>query len=330
MNSWQVLFREDKAGKNSGGGSADQDFNDAEDDALVEEGETLLEEETADEESESGDEEEHSEEEQDDPEEEEEVESGEEEASGFRFKDPKTGNFDFKRINKAVGGPELEKAFKEQSATITRTSQENKALKDQLGSPGFVEGQKKAGFFDHLMATHPGIRAEVLKVLHGDSHAGQGQQNSGTLEIPGLAEGDPVGPVLQKLYGMVNALQNRQQEGVRQQQESEHRGNFVNGLRQAGARFKELVGREPTEDEMRLVASEMQDSGHLNGSRFVADLFYGEIQAAARKKFLDERKVKQKLPKTGHMGRRAPEKTKKKSREDAFRDDWDEHMGGES
>lgn len=345
MKSWQVLFKEAPAGRNSSGAqgesTSDGDFDDAADDALVEEGEALLDgdDDEEEEETESEEEEEQSDEDQDDPdeeeeeeeqeEEEEELEEEEEEVKGFKFKDPKTGDFDFKRINQAVGGPELEKAFKEQTATITRTSQENKALKETLASPELKQAKDKAGFFDHLMATHPGIQQEVMRILNG-GHAAQGGQAGGGFEIPGADPNDPVIPVLQQFGTALQAIQNRLQDGDRRTQKQERDAKFVEGLRGAKAKFKELTGVDPTHEQMLLVAKEMEESQHMNGARFVPDLFLDLIRKAERRKFLETRKVKKKLPKTGSTGRLPLKGKGKRSREEEQEDLWREHMGGGS
>jgi hypothetical protein len=341
MKSWQVLFKEAPAGRNSSGAqgesTSDQDFDDDADDALVEEGEALLDGDgDEEEEAESEEEEEQSDEDQDDhdeeeeeqeEEEEEELEEEEEEVKGFKFKDPKTGDFDFKRINQAVGGPELEKAFKEQTATITRTSQENKALKDQLASPELKQAQNKAGFFDHLMATHPGIQQEVMRILHG-GNASQGGQAGGGFEIPGLDPKDPVAPVLQQLGSALQNIQNQLQDGKRQTEKQERDAKFVEGLKGARARFKELTGLDATEEQTLLIAKEMEGANYMNGARFVPDLFQDLILKAERRKLLESRKVKKKLPKTGGTGRIPSSGKGKRSWEDEQNDLWQEHMGG--
>lgn len=338
MKSWQILFREAPAGRNSSGAqgesTSDGDFDDAADDALVEEGEAELagDDDEEEEEAESEEEEEQSEEDQDDLDEEEEedleeVEDEEEEASaaGFKFKDPKTGDFDFKRINKAVGGPELEKAFKEQTATITRTSQENKTLRDQLASPELKTAKDKAGFLDHLVNSNPVIHKEVMRVLQGGS-AGQ-EPAGGGFEIPGLDPNDPVAPVLQQVMAGLSTIQNRLQDGDKQRQAQERDNQFVNGLRGARAKFKELTGSDPTEEQLLQVAQEMNRTNLPDGAAFVPNLFLDLIRKAERQKFLATRKVKKNLPKTGSTGR-VPAKGKGKvSREEEFDSLWEEHMG---
>lgn len=335
MKSWQILFRQQPAGDGAQGGSTgDEDFDDAADDALVAEGEEELDSDDGEEEeTESEEEEEQSDEDQDllDEEEEEEVDSEEEEdaaPAGFKFKDPKTGDFDFKRINKVVGGPELEKAFKEQSATITRTFQENKELKEQLNSPELAERGNKAGFFDHLMQTHPGIREEVIRILHGDQ-AGQAQPQAGKLEIPGINPDDPLLPVVQELMTGYRTLQNRLQGEDQQRQAQEADRRFVEGLRGARAKFKELTGAEPTEEQLTLVAKEMKKTSFLNGARLVPDLFMDLVRKAERQKYLESRKAKKNLPKVGSTSRRAAPTKTRRSREEEFESLWEEHMGSE-
>lgn len=309
--------------------SEPEDFDDAADDALVAEGEEELGDEDH-EEAESEDEEEQSDEDQDDLEEEEEVESEEKEvaATGFKFKDPKTGDFDFKRINQAVGGPELEKAFKEQTATITRTSQENKALRAQVEGPDAKLRQSKAVFFDDLMARSPVVKKEVMRILNG-GHPEQDPQAAGGFEIPGLNPEDPVAPVLQQLYSSQQAILARLQDSDRQRSQMEQEQKFVNGLRAARARFKELTGAEASDEQMQLIAEEMNNSGLLDGAKFVPSLFLDLIQKFEARKFLEKRKIKQALPKTGALSKRAPvAKGKRRSREDEFNDLWEKHMNG--
>lgn len=339
MKTWQVLFKEDRAGRTSGGAQGEStsdtdDFDDAADDALVQEGEAELEdldEEEEEPEAESEEEEEQSDEDQDDLDEEEEIDSEEEEesVSGFKFKNPKTGDFDFARINKAVGGPELEKAFKEQTATITRTSQENKALREQLEAPEMRERVQKGGFLDHLMANYPEVRDQVLQILHGGNPAqGQHQNRAGAFEIPGLNPDDPLAPVVQQLHATVQNLQNRQEQENRQREANERNANFEKGLRQARSRFKELIGRDATEEELTLVAKEMEASRYLNGASFVPGLFIDEIRKAEARKVLEARKVKRGLPKTGSGGRKPAPAKARRSKEDEQDELWEQHMSG--
>lgn len=336
MKSWQVLFKEAPAGRNHGGAqgesTSDEDFDDAADDALVEEGEAeLAGDDEEEEEAESEEEEEQSDEDQDDldeeeEEDEEEVEDEEEEESesGFKFKDPKTGDFDFKRINKAVGGPELEKAFKEQTATITRTSQENKALKEQLAGPELKMAKDKASFLDHLVNTNPVVHKEVKRALLG---ANAEQDQGGEAVLEGFDPKDPAVPVLQKVLAGLSAVQNRLQDGDKQRQAMERDERFKGGLREARAKFKELIGADPTEEQLLQVAKEMNDTGVNDGARFVPYLFLDLVRKAERQKFSATRKIKKGLPKTGSTGRLGGGKTKL-SREEERDALWDQHMNG--
>lgn len=335
MKSWQILFKQ--APKNDdggqGGSTADDDFDDAADDALVEEGEAELEEEEGDDDPESTDEEEQSDEDQDDPDEEEEESEEEEEVdedetekpSGFRFKDPKTGDFDFKRINKVVGGPELEKAFKEQTATITRTSQENATLKRQLGDPKLKERTQKGDFLDRMMVENPEVKKAVLQVLHGGS-AGQGQGSSTEQDLfNGLDPNDPALPVLKQLVAKVQTFENQHSEARRQQQQREFESNFESGLRSAAESFQQLLGRAATNDELELIAKEMEETGVLKGERFVPSLFLEEIRKAERQRTIKARKVKRNLPKVPSGRRIVPTKGKrsKEEEQDAL---WQKHI----
>lgn len=333
----RFFFKQARAGQDSAqGASTSDDFDDAADEALVEEGQAELvdegeeEEEPAESEEE---EEEQSDEDQDDLEEDDEaeVEDGEEEAaaSGFKYKNPKTGDFDFSRINKVVGGPELEKAFKEQTATITRTSQENKSLRSQLEAPQLKEKTSKGDFLDHLMATNPGIREQVLSILHGGNAQQDQSAQAGFGNLKGLHPDDPLAPVVQELYGTVQDLRNQRAEENRQRQANEQNENFVRGLRGARSKFKDLIGREPTEEELTSVAQEMRQANYLNGARFVPDLFMDQIRKAEAQRVLASRKVKRGLPQTGSGGRAPTAGKGKRSREDVRDELWEQHMGGD-
>lgn len=334
MKSWQILFKQ--APKNDdggqGGSTADDDFDDAADEALVEEGEAELEEDEGnDEDADPEEEEEQSDEDQDpdaEEEEEEEEEVEEEETdkpSGFRFKDPKTGDFDFKRINKAVGGPELEKAFKEQTATITRTSQENSRLKTELASPRLKEMTQKGAFLDRMMVENPEVKKAVLQVLHGGG-AGQGQGSSTEQDLfNGFDPNDPALQVLKQVVAKVQNFENQHSESRRQQQQREFESKFESGLISAAQSFKELIGRPATNDELELIAKEMEETQILNGERFVPSLFLEEIRKAERQRIIKARKVKRNLPKAP-SGRRIVPTKGKRSREEEQDALWQKHI----
>lgn len=341
MKPWEILFRMDRAGRNEGGaqdhdGTGDEDFDDSADEALVREGEGELEAEgdetESEEEPEGEEEEEQSEEDQEESEELEGDEEPEEKpAAGFKFKDPKTGNFDWKKMNQVLGGSDLEKSFKESQATITRFSQENKTLKEQVAEyPKLQDRAKIANYFDHLVENNPEVRAAVVKALNGEQSPASNQIDPTGFELPpGVHPEDPIVPVLRQMHQTNQTIMNRLQMEDRQRQQQEREGKFLQGLKDARQRFVDLTGKEPTEDQLRLVAKEMQGTGLLNGAKFVPDLFVDEIREAATSKFMATRKEKKNLPRTGAAGRRPTGTQKRISKEQAFEEEWAAHMNSD-
>lgn len=339
MRPWQILFREAKRESEAQGASTgfDDDFaNEAEDDALADEGEAEIEEEgddTGEEPESEDDEEEESEEEEgfDDEEEEGEKEEleEEEEPQGFKFKDPKTGDFDFKRINKAVGGDELEKAFKEQNATITRNFQELKSYKD-IGTPqDLTTFRNKAGFLDNLIDTDPVIQSRVIEILNGGGQnpSPYGGHNPQASQIPqGVDPNDPVWLALQPTLQSFQAIQNRLAMADRRERQAEQDRKFSQGLDGAKARFKELTKRDMTPEQVAKIEQEMRGSGYLNGANLVPALFQKEIHEVMSRKVVEKRVVKKNLPKSGSSRRPAPT-AKKRSKEEEREDLWNRHMG---
>lgn len=268
-----------------------------------------------------------------DEEAEEEVDEEEEEvaaaATGFKFKG-KDGNFDWQRINKVLGDDTLEKAIRTQNSTITKYSQEIKSLKENgVNTPEVAEVRKRAGFFDHLMAHDPGVRKEVLRALGEPPQ--RGQQGAGGVQLPeGVDPNDPLAPVVMQLAQTLQTIQHRTQESDRQAQQIDLENRFVSGLREARAEFQELLGAAPTDEQLKLIAEEMKQSGDLRGSRFVTSLFKKEILAKtkeqARAEFLKNNADKRKkLTKTGLGRRSGGSKGAKKSAEQDFDELWDEH-----
>ncbi len=294
-------------------GTGDEDFDEGADDALAAEGEAELGEDgdlEADESEEDG--EEQSDEDQDEPDLEEEEEALEE--AGFRFKDQKTGNFDWKKMNKALGGDDLEKSFKESQATITRFSQENVELKKWAEHiPQLQAREKVANYFDHLFRTNPVVRDAVI----------------GQDPFAGFNPNDPALPILRQMQQQNQAFQQRLQQADQQQQQQQREGTFLQGLKAAREQFKSLTGKEPSEDQLRLVAGKMQQTGFLDGASLVPSLFVKELQDAATAKILAERKTKRKLPKSGKSTRRAPGTQGKVSKRGAFEEEWNKHMNSE-
>lgn len=309
-------------------GTGEEDFDEGADDALAQEGEAELSEDgdpEADESEES--EEEQSEEDQEEPDLEEEEEALEE--AGFKFKDEKSGNFDWKKMNRVLGGDDLEKSFKESQATITRFSQENVQLKKQAEFiPQLQAREKVAGYFDHLFRTNPVIREAVLRDVNGASQGqpgGQGQQDP----FAGFNPQDPALPILRQQQQLITSFQQRLQNEDHQRQQQQREGTFLQGLKGAREQFKSLTGIEPSEDQLRLVAGKMQQTGYLDGASLVPSLFVKEIQDAATAKILAERKTKRKLPKSGKSTRRVLGTQGRVSKRGAFEEEWDRHMDSE-
>ncbi len=325
---WQVHFRMDKAGNDERGAQdhdeTGDDFTDtADDDALVAEGEAELEdgEQTDDELLQSPDQEEDEIEELD-----EEIAQPRESAK-FRYKDEKTGNFDWAKMNKVLGGGDLEKSFKESQATITKFSQENKTLREHVGAvPQLQERAKIANYFDHLVNNNPEVRSAVLKALGGDPAQDQRNQTNQNGVPQGVNPQDPLWPVLQQLQRQNQSFEQRMQREDQFRQQQQQENAFLQGLKGARERFISLVGKEPTEEQLRLVANEMKGTGHLNGSRFVADLFLEEIRNAATQKLMATRSEKKNLPRSASTTRRAPVTQKRVSREESFAEEWSAHM----
>lgn len=310
-------------------GTGEEDFDEAADNALAEEGEAELSGDGDPEADESeAEEEEQSEEDQEESEEEEEEEAQEEEP-GFRFKDQKSGNFDWQKMNKVLGGDDLEKSFKESQATITRFSQENKEFRETV-IPQLQRRANVAQYFEQLAQNNPAVREAVLRDLNGGSQGGHGGQGQGNQDpFSGFNPNDPALPILRQLHQQNLELQNwqRQQAQVGQQQQRE--STFLQGLKGARERFKELTGKEPSEEQLRLVASEMQKRNILDGALFVPGIFTREIQDAATAKLLAERKTKKSLPRPSKSTRRTPGTQKKVSKRSAFEEEWDKHMGSD-
>lgn len=332
--SWQVPFKMDRAGRDAQGESTGDDFtNEDQDNELAAEGELELEEEGHEEEPEADPEEEQSEEDQDLEEEEEgeeeEVEEEEEEgeASGFRFKDPKTGDFDFKRINKAVGGDELEKAFREQHSTITKNFQELKPYKE-LGTPQqLFERTNKARFLDNLLDSDPVIQKRVAQVL-GLAAEDQGQDSQpGGFESLGFDPNDPALKAIQMLDQQYKTVANRLAMEDRRAQQKERETKFSQGLDSGKARFKELLGKDPTPEQVAVIEAKMRSANYLEAADLVPSLFWKEIQDRSAKKLVEKRVVKKNLPKVTSGRRPAPSPKKKKHREDDRDELWEKYMG---
>lgn len=303
----------------------ENDVNDSEESQDLETEETAEEEiESDEEESESdseeeeaeSEEEEQSEEDQDlDLDEEEEEEELGEEPSGFKFKDKKTGNFDWNRINKRLGGGELQKTFLESQKTITRVSQEKKGLEEKVQEfeTTVPQLQQKAQLFeqlDYFVQTDPEVQKAVVAALQRQNGGNPGQG----IQLPeGVNPNDPLVPLLMETRQQLNYVLNQQRANEGQTRQQQERDAERQGLVQARDRFQSLLGRLPTKDELGLVLKEMRTSGTRNGALFVPNLFLEEIQKNERRKLYKSRDEKRKLPKSPKQAVRGKSGTSKKS-----------------
>ncbi len=242
-----------------------------------------------------------------------------------RFKDEKTGNWDWKKISKVVGSPELEKTFKETQSQITKVSQENKTLREQ--SAYIPQLQQRAQMMDHLDSvfhTNPGFRAAVQKAL-GVSPNGTGEQE---FELPpGVNPDDPLVPLIVKQQRFIDGIQNWQRTQETNRRQSEGKQVFMQGLKDAASSFAGLVGRAPSEDELRLVAEKMRTTNHLQGSDWVPSLFVKEIQEKSKRDLYATRNAKRNLPSKGASGAKPSSTQKPAGLRAAFEESWDENMG---
>jgi len=227
----------------------------------------------------------------------------------------------------------LEKAFKEQNATITRTFQELKSYKDLADSPKEVlQRTHKASFLDKVMDTNPGIRAKITRILETGNFSVEDEEQAGGWQVPqGADPGDPLLNPLQQLHQTVYTIQNQLQMEQNRKAQEQRQMQFSEGLNGAKARFKEMTGgKEMTDEQAALVARDMREMGVLNGARFVPDLFWKEIQDAQNAKTLQKRSVKKNLPKVGASRRPAPSAKKRQAPREEVNDDlWAEHMGSD-
>lgn len=340
MKPWQILFREAPAGRNhsQGASTGDEDFTDeAADEAAALEGEAELdameEEGDGDEEAESEeDDDDQSEEDQDDDEDEEEEEEEEQEeeapAKGFKFKDPKSGDFDFKRIDKVLGGSELSDYFKEQNATITRISQENASFKKRFEGEEFQQLSSKASFIDQLYDSNPVIRREVNRIL-GIQEAG-GAQGSQPVLPQGVDPNDPLVKPFLEVQQLVQQINGRLSQQDRAAQQREVQAKIAGAVDSGATRFSELTGKKMTPEQRAILQDRVQKTGYLDAAELIPGLFYKEIQDAAADKARKMQAVKRKLPQAASSRAPAPGKGKKRiSREEERERLWDEHMGSD-
>lgn len=277
-------------------------------------------------------EEEQSDEDQDDLEEKEE-ESPNQSQIVSKLKDPKTGNFDWNKINKKVGSSELQKVFVESQKAITRFGQEKSAIEKEYAEykQSSQETANNFQIFERLYDSNPKVRAAIDEAVGVKSQ--QSQQGPQEFELPqGVDPNDPVIPVLRQQQQMIHQLNNHYQSQVRQQQQAAYQAQFYQGLDSAKQTFTQLVGRAPTEAEIQKVSQKMQQTRHLNGAEWVPGLFIEEIRKGAQKEktqdHRDLKKLKRDLPKTAKKAV-SPQKTVKErqTREDSFNEMWEKYYG---
>lgn len=235
-----------------------------------------------------------------------------------------SGKFDWKKIGAKLGkvGSELERSFSEAQKTTNRALREKSELENQLRqTAGFQQEAQLFRQFDHLVRTNPEVRAAIEKAM------GIAQQPE-ALNIPGVDPNDPVVPLIMRQQQMLQQLQNLHQERERREQQTARVNDFRQGLLGAKDRFAELIGRDPTREELEKVATVMRDRGFLDGGSLVPSLFIEEIRKAERAKLTESREKKKNLPKTPKSGVRQASTSKGSSLEDAFESAWAEFGAG--
>lgn len=264
-----------------------------------------------------------------DEEETEEAEEDQEEKQEAGVKNQKTGNFDWKKINEKIGNVEVERAFKESQRTISRVSQENKQYREQLAHlPSLQEKAEQFEWFDHLVRSNPVLRTQIEAVLRGGKPDEQPQNVQPQLP-PGVHPEDPLVPLLMQAQQKLSLFEQRfqQEDQVRHQQQVQDR--FRQGLVEAKDRFKELVGVDITEKQLRSVAEKMRTLRINNGADLVPSLFIAEIQKATQQKFFASRQQKKNLPKTSSGMRSSSKTAKPPSLREAFDKAWEEQENGD-
>jgi hypothetical protein len=258
-----------------------------------------------------------------------ETEDGQEEKPDAGVKNQKTGNFDWKKINEKIGNVEVERAFKESQRTISRVSQENKQFREQVSQlPSLQEKAQQFEYFDHLVRSNPDIRSYIQAKLEGRTPEREPAQTQPQLP-PGVHPDDPLVPLLMAAQNKLSLFEQRFQQEDQRVQQSRVQDTFRQGLVEAKDRFKELVGRDITEQELRSVAQKMKQTNVLQGADWVPSIFVAEIQKATQQKFFASRKAKQNLPKTPNGVRSKSGTAKPQSIREAFDKAWDQQESGD-
>lgn len=261
-----------------------------------------------------------------DPDADESDEEDTEETPELGIKDAKSGNFDWKKINAKLGNGELEKSFKESQRQISKVSQENKSLRDQVqASSGLKEKADLFDWFDGIVKSNPALRTQIQAIVAGTQ---QGMETPNA--VPALPEGvnpnDPLAPMVLKQQEMLQRLVEQSQQAERLQKQSQYKERFRQGLLGAKNSFKARTGQDMTEQQLRMVAEEMQSTGVLNGEKLVPALFLDEIEKSIRSKFFASRKEKKAIPKNPKSGGTEGKTAKSQNWRQEMDALWAEHM----
>lgn len=260
----------------------------------------------------------------------EDTEEGQEEKAATGVKNQKTGNFDWKKINEKIGNGEVERAFKESQRTISRVSQENKQYREQVANlPSLQEKAEQFEWFDHLVRSNPALRSQIQAVLSGGKPEMEQQNHAQNQLPPGVHPEDPLAPLLMQQMQKLSLFEQRFQQEDQSRQQHQVQERFRQGLIEAKDRFKQLVGKEITEQQLRSVAQKMQSLRINNGADLVPSLFIADIQKATQQKFFASRQQKKNLPKTPNGVRSNTKTAKPKSVREAFDDAWDAQENGD-
>jgi hypothetical protein len=233
------------------------------------------------------------------------------------------GKFNWKNIGAKLGkvGTELERSFSEAQKTTNKALREKSELESRVrDSEGFKQEAQMFRQFDNLVRSNPEVRAAVEKAL--------GVAQQAPLNIPGVDPNDPVVPLIMRQQQTLQQLQNLHLERERREQQQQRVNEFRQGLLGAKDRFKDLIGRDPSREELEKVASVMRDRGFLDGESLVPSLFLEEIRKSERDKLAGSREKKKNLPKSPKTGVRQSGTSKGSSLSEAFDAAWNEHGAG--
>ncbi len=205
---------------------------------------------------------------------------------------------------------------------ISRVSQENKTLRDQAGQ--YAPLQEKAqqfDYFDQLVRFNPALRAQVQAAMSGTQQPQAAPRPEAQLP-EGVNPNDPLAPLVMQLLEKTQRFEQRSQQAELQQKQQRYTEDFRQGLISAKGRFKELVGREMTEPELRTVAENMRSMNVTKGDFIVPSLFIDEINKSTQRKFYESRNAKKQVPKTPTGTRE--KKSTPKSEWEAYSNAWED------